>query len=162
MADVVDRVVAGHVLLLQEIGGMAFALGENGDEHVGAGHFLAAGRLDMDHGALDDALEAGRRLGVLAAVGDEIVEFVIDVFAQILAQHVEIDRTGAHHGGGVGIVDQTQQQMLERRIFVMPLIGDGERAVKRLFEIAREGRHEAPTSHFFSMMHCSGCWCLRA
>jgi hypothetical protein len=35
---------------------MALALGKDGDEHVGAGHFLAAGRLHMDHRALDDAL----------------------------------------------------------------------------------------------------------
>ena len=60
--DVVDRVVAGHLLLLQEIGGMALALGEDRDEHVGAGDFFAARRLDVDHGALDDALEAGGRL----------------------------------------------------------------------------------------------------
>ena len=42
VADVVDRVVAGHVLLLQEIGSVALALGKDGDQHVGAGHFLAA------------------------------------------------------------------------------------------------------------------------
>jgi hypothetical protein len=44
---------------------MALALGEDRDEHVGAGHFLAAGGLDMDHGALDDALEAGGRLRIV-------------------------------------------------------------------------------------------------
>ena len=44
VADVVDRVVAGHVLLLQEIGGVALALGEDRDQHVGAGHLLAARR----------------------------------------------------------------------------------------------------------------------
>ena len=43
VADVVDRVVARHVLLLQEIRGMAFALGEDRDQHVGAGHLFAAG-----------------------------------------------------------------------------------------------------------------------
>ena len=96
VADVVDRVVAGHVLLLQEIGGMALALGEDRDQHIGAGHFLAPGGLHMDHRALDDALEAGRRLGVLAAVADEIVEFLVDIVAQVLAQQVEIDRAGAH------------------------------------------------------------------
>ncbi len=69
VADVVDRVVAGHVLLLQEIGGMALALGEHGDEHVGAGHLLAAGGLDVDDGALDHALETGGGLGIVAAVG---------------------------------------------------------------------------------------------
>ncbi len=43
VADVADRVEAAHVLLLQEIDGIALALGEEGDEHVGAGHLVAAG-----------------------------------------------------------------------------------------------------------------------
>jgi hypothetical protein len=51
---------------------MALALGEHRDEHIGAGHLFAARRLDMDHGALDHALEAGGRLGIVAPVGDEI------------------------------------------------------------------------------------------
>ena len=59
VGNVVHRVIAGHVLLLQEEGGMAFALGKDGDQHIGAGYFLAAGGLHMDDGALDDALEAG-------------------------------------------------------------------------------------------------------
>ena len=71
---------------------MALALGEDRDEHVGAGHLVAAGRLDMDHGALDHALEAGGRLGVFASVGDQVVEFLVDIVAQVLAQSVEIDR----------------------------------------------------------------------
>src|SRR5712691_7182663 len=50
--DVVDRVEPRHVLLLQEIAGVALALGEHRDQHIGAGHLLAARRLDMDRGAL--------------------------------------------------------------------------------------------------------------
>ncbi len=42
VADIVDRVEPGHVLLLQEEGGVALALGEDGDQHVGPGHLLAA------------------------------------------------------------------------------------------------------------------------
>src|SRR5262249_51643322 len=45
VADVVDRVVARHVLLLQEIRSVALALGENGDQDVCARHLLAARRL---------------------------------------------------------------------------------------------------------------------
>jgi hypothetical protein len=41
---------------------MALALGEDGDEHVGARHLLAARGLDMDDRALDNALETGRGL----------------------------------------------------------------------------------------------------
>ena len=59
VGNVIHRVIAGHVLLLQEEGGMAFTLGKDGDQHIGAGYLLAAGGLHMDDGALDDALEAG-------------------------------------------------------------------------------------------------------
>ena len=136
VADVVDRVVAGHVLLLQEIGGVALALGEDRDQHIGAGHLLAAGGLHMDHGALDHALEAGGGLGILAAVGDQVFQFGFEIGDQAAAQLVEVDIAGAHHRGGVLVVDQRQQQMLERRIFVVALIGERQRPVERLFEAA--------------------------
>ncbi len=69
VADVVDRVEPGHVLLLQEEGRVALALGEDGDEDVGARHLLAAARLHMGHGAVDHALEA--RGGLRIAMGVE-------------------------------------------------------------------------------------------
>ena len=141
MADIIDGVVARHVLLLQEIGGMAFAFGKNRDQHIGAGHLLASRRLHVNDGALNDALKTRRRLGVFAAVGDQIVEFLVDIFAKVLLQKIEIDRAGAQDRGGIAIIDQAQQQMLERGVFVMALVGDGERAMERLFEIAGEGRH---------------------
>ena len=58
---------------------MALALGEDRDQHVGAGHLLAARRLHMDHRALDHALEAGGRLGIVGAVGDQILEFGVEI-----------------------------------------------------------------------------------
>ena len=141
VADVVDGVVARHVLLLQEIGGVALPLREDRDEHVGAGHFLAAGRLHVDHRALDNALEAGGGLRVLVAVGHEIFEIAVDIAAQRLAQGVEIDGARPHHGRRILIVDQAQQQMLKGRIFVAAFVRGGQRTVERLFEIAGEGRH---------------------
>jgi hypothetical protein len=68
VTDIVDRVEPGHVLLLQEEGGVALALGEDGDQHVCPGHLLAAARLHMRHGAMNDALETCRRLGVAMRV----------------------------------------------------------------------------------------------
>ena len=117
---------------------MALALGEDGDEHVGAGHLLAAGRLDVDDGALDDALEACGGLRILVRAGGEIGELGLDVFDEVPAQHVEIDVAGPHHGGGVIVVDQREQQVLERRIFLVTFAGEGERLVKGLFETAGE------------------------
>ena len=65
VADEGHRVEAAHVLLLEEIDGIAFALGKERDEHIGAGHVVAPRRLDVEDGALDDPLEtAGRgRIG---------------------------------------------------------------------------------------------------
>ncbi len=136
VADVVDRIVPRHVLLLQKIRGMAFALGEDGDQHVRPRHLVAAGRLHMNHGALDHALEARCRLRVVAAVDDQVVELGLDISRQVAAQLVEIDVAGAHDRGGVLVVDQRQQEMLERRVFVMALVGERQRAVERLFEAA--------------------------
>ena len=146
VADIIDRVVARHVLLLQEIGGVAFALGEDRHQHVGAGDLLAAGGLHVDDRALDHALEAGGRLGILGAVGDQVFQFGFEIGDQTAAQLVEIDIAGPHHRRGVLIVDQRQQQVFQGRIFVVPLIGDGERPVERLLETARERWHQIPIS----------------
>ena len=167
VADVIDRVVARHVLLLQEIGGVALALGEDRDQHIGAGHFLAARRLHVDDGALDDALEAGGRLGVFGPVGDEIVEFGFEISDQTAAQLVQIDVAGPHHRRRILIFDQRKQEMFERGVFVVALIGERQGPVERLFKTARERGHSVshflcirrrfPRNHFFSMMHCKGC-----
>ena len=141
VADIVDRVVARHVLLLQEIGGVALALGEDRDQHVGAGHLLAARRLDVDHRALDDALEAGGGLGILGAVGDQIVEFRFEIGDETAAQLVQIDIARPHDRRRVLILDQREQQVLERGVFVMALVGERQSPVERLFKAAREGGH---------------------
>ena len=117
---------------------MAFAFGEQGDQHIGAGDFVAAGILDMQHGALDHALEAGGGLGVLAILDDQCQQFLVDIMLQRQAQRLGIDIAGLHHLGGVGIVHQRQQQMLERRIFVMAVARELDGAVQRLFQAARQ------------------------
>ena len=55
---------------------------------------------------------------------------------EVGAQLVEIDAAGAQHGGGVGVLGQAEQQVLQRRVFVPALAGEGEGAVERLFEVA--------------------------
>ena len=52
------------------------------------------------------------------------------------AQAVEIDAARAQHGNCVLILGKRQQQMFERRIFVVALIGERKRPVERLFEAA--------------------------
>ena len=117
---------------------MDFALGEHRDQHVGAGHLLAAGGLDVDRGALQDALEAGGRLGVAGAVGHQAGKLVVEIVDDVAAQPVEIDAAGAQHRGGILVLGQRQQQMLKRRIFVAPLVGLGQRPMQALLEVTRE------------------------
>ena len=141
MADVGHRIEAAHILLLEEIDGVAFALGEEGDEDVGAGDFVAARRLDVEDGALDDALEAAGRGRVGGAVGDERAEFIVEILLDRGAQFVAVDAAGGHHLRRVFVVDQRDQQMLERRIFVAALLRLAKRIVQGLFEFARETGH---------------------
>ena len=120
---------------------MALALGEDRDEHIGAGHFLAAGRLNVNDRALNDPLEAGGGLGVLRAVGHQIVELGFEISDERPAQLFQIDVARPHDGGGVLILDQRKKQMLKRRIFVVALVCERQCAMKRLFKAARKRRH---------------------
>ena len=81
VADVGDRVEPAHVLLLQEIDGIALALGEQRDQHVGAGHLVAARGLDVEDGALDDALEAAGRRGIGVGLDLQRLELVVEIVA---------------------------------------------------------------------------------
>ena len=105
MTDVLHRVEAGHLLLLQEIGGVALALGEDGDEHVGTRHLLAAGGLHVHHGAMDDALEAGGRLRLGRILGNQSAQVVVEIGGYARAQRVQIDGTGPHNCCRVSIVE---------------------------------------------------------
>ena len=145
VADIVDRVEARHVLLLQEERGVALTLGEDGDEHVGAGDLLAARGLDMSHSAVDDALEPGRRLRVAMGIEHQPRQLAVDIAGELVAQQIEIDVASAHHRRGVTVVDQGEKQMLERGIFVAAFIGVLQRAPQSLLETGRERSHFGPT-----------------
>ena len=92
----------------------------------------------MDHRPLDHALEASRRLRLLAAGADEVLQLGVDVIGEIGPELLEIDIAGAHQCGGILIVDQREQQVLESRVFVPALIGERQRTVQSLVEVARE------------------------
>ena len=120
---------------------MAFALGENRDQDIRARHLFAARRLHMNDRALHDALKARRRLCVLAVVDDQRRQIGIDISRQRPAQRLDIDIARPHDRGRVLIVDQRQQQMLERRVFVIALVRQRHRAVKGVLQGLRKTRH---------------------
>ncbi len=70
---------------------MRLALGEDGDQHIRAGHFLTARRLNMERRALHDALETIGRLGFFLALDNEVFKFGVEILDDGLAQSVEVD-----------------------------------------------------------------------
>ncbi len=110
VTDVTDRIEPRHVLLLQEVDGVALALREQRDQHIGARHLVAAGILHMQHRALDDAVEPGRGLGVLAILDNQRHQLFIDVFLQDMAQRIGIHVAGLHHLRGIGVVQQGEKE----------------------------------------------------
>ncbi len=59
-------------------------------------------------------------------------------FTQRAAQRVGVDVARLHHLGGVGIVEQGQEEMLESRVFVMAVARELDRAMQSLFQAARK------------------------
>ena len=120
---------------------MALAFSKQGHQHVGARDFVAAGILHVQNGALHHALEPGGGLGVFAVLNHQGQKLIVDVFEQGLAQRLGVDIAGLHDLDGVGVIGQSEQQVLERGIFVMPVAGEHHRAVQRLLQASRQGRH---------------------
>ena len=146
VADVVDGVEPGHALVFEERYGVAVALGEQRHQHVGAGHFLAARRLDMDGGALDDALEAGGRQRLTRRLCDDAFQTIVDEGFEIVPQAVDIDTAGLEHGRRILVLRHRQQQVLERGVLVPALARQGEGSVEGLLEVLGQHGHRTTST----------------
>jgi hypothetical protein len=78
-------------------------------------------------------MEAGCRLRVLAIVDHEALQLVVDIAAEALLQLAEIDFAGAHDAGGIDVVDEGQEQMLQRGVFVLTLVSVGDGPMEGFF-----------------------------
>ena len=98
-------------------------------------------------GALDDALEAGRRLGVGHRLVDgEAAELFVEEGLEGVAQLVDIDVAGAQHRHRVLILGERQQEMLEGGQLMLATVGMGEGPVQCLFESFRQHLRSFPTA----------------
>ena len=109
MGDEVDGIVARHVLLLQEIGGVRFTLGKDGDKDVCPRHLGPTRALNVDGGALDHALKGGCGHGFGPIdIGHEVGKLLVDEFDKSLSQFLGINRAGFHDTGRIRFIDQGQ------------------------------------------------------
>ena len=155
VGDVVDHVQPGDALLVQVVDGVRILLAEDGDQHIGAGHFLLAvgGGLHVHDGALDHALESERGLGIDLLGTRDDRRVLLDEPGQALAQLVHVRHAGAQDLGSRRVVQQGEQQVLDRDEFVTLLPGLDEGHVQTDFQLL--------SNHASSITHCSGCWCWR-
>ena len=129
MGNELDGIDPGHALLLEQENRLAFLLAENGDQHIGAGYFALTRTLHVEDRALQDTLEAQRRLRLALIIllrnewGGGIYEF-----QQIAAQAIDVGAAGSQHGGGRFIVQQRQQEVLNGHEFMTlrPRLLEGE------------------------------------
>jgi hypothetical protein len=117
---------------------MALTFGEKGYEHIRAGHLLAARILHVQNRALNNALETRCRFRVFTILDDKRQEFMIDVFDEGAPQSLEVHIAGLHYLRGIRIVEQSQKQMLKRRVLVVTVARQLDGAVEHLFEAARQ------------------------
>ena len=80
-------------------------------------------------GALNDALEGRRGLGLCHVVADQGGEFGIEMLVEVGAQAVDIDVARAQHRNRVLILGQRQQEMFERSELVLARIRMRQRTV---------------------------------
>ncbi len=89
----------------------------------------------MDGRPLQHALEAGGRLGILAVIADQTLEFGLDVIGEVAAQFLDVHTAGAQNGDRVLIVGQSKQEMLQGGELVMSFVRQREGTVKALFQV---------------------------
>ena len=131
--DEIHRIITGHLLFLQEVSCMAFALGEHGHQHICPRHLIAAGRLHMNHRTLDNPLEPCRGLAILGFVHNQAGQLIVDIIGQIAPQLFQIDAARFHNSDSFGVFRQGEQQMFQRGIFMVALIGEHKRPMQTLF-----------------------------
>ncbi len=68
MTDVVDHIKAGDFLLTQQVHRLALLFAKDGNQHIAAADFLAAGGLHVEDGTLQHTLESECRLSVTLLV----------------------------------------------------------------------------------------------
>ena len=114
-------------MFAQQIGGLRLLLAENRHQDVSAGHFATPGRLDVEDRALQNTLEAERRLCFTLFFTDrQNRRGLFDEGFEFLTQRHQINRARFQRFTGRWIAKQSQQQMLDGHKLMTVLARSGE------------------------------------
>ena len=90
----------------------------------------------MNGRALDNALEARRRFGIVMVLDHQVRQLVVEIGLEVVDQLVDIYAAGFENSDRILVLGQRHQQMFECRVFVVALAGLRQGAVQTFFEIA--------------------------
>ena len=119
MRDVVQDVEPGDALGGQQLGGVALRLLENRREHVAGVRLVAPGALDVHDGGLQHAPERHRLFRLALAAALVAFDRLVEERRQGLAQGRQIGAAGGENPFTVRIVQEREQQVLEREVRVL-------------------------------------------
>ena len=115
--EVLGEVQDAHALCPQQLSRVGLRLLQRGDQDVARVHFLTAGALDLQHRALEHPAEGQRLLGLLR-LPRELLDAIVQVTVEILAQLRQIGAAGDQDPLAVLVVGQHVEQMLDREMGV--------------------------------------------
>ena len=95
----------------------------------------------MQDGALHHTLEAAGRGGVDLALNAQALQLGVQISDDDVRKFTKINAARLHNLSCVGIVDERQQEMLKRRIFVRAVASMLQCVVKRGFQRLRKRWH---------------------
>ena len=152
---------------------MALLLAEDRHQHVRDPDLLLAARLHVKHRSLQHALESERRLHLALLTLIELGGGLIDVLLQLLLELCEVRAAGAQHLAHLRSVEDREQQVLDREVFVTRLAGLVEGVVEAVLELVGQHLNEpfrlsvedqqfhspspAQADQASSSVHISGC-----
>src|SRR6185503_17833628 len=137
--DEVDDVEPRDVLQPQQIDGLRLLLAEDRDEHVDRRDLLAAARLHVENGTLQDPLETQGRLDLrpFLFLAAQTRSGAFDELLELTAQAREIRAARFQRLDHRRRIEQREQQMLDGDEFVPLFARSLERVVQTVFELGR-------------------------
>ena len=97
---------------------MGLRLLEDRREDVAGVHFVALRALDVQHGRLQHAAKRHRLLGLALAAALVVLDRLVEIRRQVLAQRRQIGAAGRENALAVRVVRERVQQVLEREVRV--------------------------------------------
>ncbi len=120
VVDEFEDVQPADALVVEEVGGQALGLLQDGGQDVAGVHFLPLRALDVENRRLQHAPEGGRLLGLALLPALELFDGFLEIFVERLPQLRQIGATAGENALALAVVRQREEQVFERQVGMPP------------------------------------------